>query len=188
MKENHLVKWLFGIIAVCVILLAILGYHNYKLVKEIEQRKAFEDIPPLAALHDPWLEPWDPTGDFARVHAQMDKMMQQMMPGSMFSQRGFGFATAMPKINLKEFADRYEVTVDMPKGQQVDLSAQLTDGVLNISGKVKNEQRTEKDQQYSEMFSTSQFSQSVTFDHPIDESGMKVKREQQNMLIIVPKK
>lgn len=57
---------------------------------------------------------------------------------------GWGSATPLPAIEMTENADSYRLTAELPGLDRDDIAVSVVDGILTLSGEMKNE-REEKD-------------------------------------------
>lgn len=143
---------------------------------------------------DDWLQPFpsDPNDHFQQMQSRMQSMMENFSQGfpsmqspfdDSFSNMGSLFQQGNPNISMQELNNEYRIEVSIPEGQEVEVNTDLTHNQLTISGTVKN--KTEEGQSFSQ--STRQFSQSMTLPGSIDEGGMKVEQEENQIIVIVPK-
>lgn len=183
---------------VCGILLIVLGYSLWTLSNELEEVKeqiGKEHFPSLNSEieswpedWDPWENQWDPSGQFSDLRQRVDEMMNSMMPQNpFFNQHGFGFSSGMPNIEMDESEHAYIITVEVPKGQEVELNTELVDNTLKISGKIKQSREQTKDGISSRQSRASRFSQSIYLSREINESGMMIDNQKTQITITIPK-
>ena len=97
-----------------------------------------------------------------------------------------------PKIHLEDKDDSYEVLVDIPSGQSVDVNAALSGNQLTIQGSVSSAYGNGSDAIASSApsirsFQSSRFSQTVTLAQSVDESGLRVEQSDDQIKVTVPK-
>ena len=195
MKYQTKVRLLGSLLAICLVSLAALSYYIYDLKSDKEHRNSYP--PPVSSqiIPSPWPkgwdplhDPWDNSGAFSDMQKRMDAMMNRMLPGgSIFSQQGFGIFMSSPEVIMTETDDVYVIEVSVPEGQVVEFNTELANGVLTISGKVKNSSENNDDSLQGKSVSISQFSQSLVLSEPINEKGMTIESRDTGMLIRVPK-
>ncbi|WP_020407334.1 Hsp20/alpha crystallin family protein [Hahella ganghwensis] len=199
MQTNQKQTWLSLALAICIGVIAVLGYYTWSLHQKIEdlQNRPYSGLPYPSFNNphtwpgdwDPWSDNWDPTGKFSELQNYMDNLMNNMMPGnSIFSQQGFGLSPSSPKIDMENLSDKYVVTVTVPDSQDMELNTELADKVLTVSGKIKSSEEDSSDSLRKKSISTSRFSQSIKLTDPIDESRMEISHQGKDILITIPKK
>jgi len=189
--------WLGILFLVCGIAIGALGYYALHLrqqVGEMQANAAAGQQPTIGMANVP--KNWDPNGQFAQMEKRMDDIMRQMMPNDPmlsqngFSQLGFGLSPSSPEVTMNEDTDQYKVVVKVPKGENMQLNTDLADNTLTISGKVESNAKEDDNsgKLIGQAESMSEFSQSITLDHPVDEAGMKVDRSGDDVVITIPKR
>jgi HSP20 family molecular chaperone IbpA len=195
MNDKAKIQLLSMFLAACVIFIAVLAYFLWDIKNNGGEQHSAMPALSSQAMPKPWPKDWDPWNDqwdsfehFTDMQKQMDEMMNRMLPGgSIFSQRGFGLANNSPKVTMQETEEAFEVLVTIPEGQDVELKTDLSEGVLKISGKVKNKLEDHASGLLKKTQSISQFSQSLTLLTPVDEAALTVDRNGREIVIRVPK-
>ena len=193
MNINTKVKWLGGLLGICVIAIAVESYYLWDAEKygphkngQADNGQIFSTTLPKVA--NPWSSGWDPNGQFKQMQQQMDKLMNQMSTASsLFDQQEFGMATATPKISMQEEADKYKVVVEVPKGQKVEINTDVSGNKLTIEGKVKQTNADQSNSAHEQSLSVSQFSQTMQFPEPVKDSDVKIQHNDNQIVITVPK-
>jgi len=186
------------VLAVCIVLMGILGYYVWSLSSDIEdvKRQSHSDVlapfksqpEPWPEDWDPWEKSWDPSGQFSDLRQHIDDMMNSMLPNKpFFNQHGFGFSSGKPSIDMEESSKAYKVTVEVPKGQEIELNTELSDDTLKISGKTKTLHQGDIDGLSSRLARVTRFSQSIYLADEIDEAGMLIEHEADKIVITIPK-
>jgi HSP20 family molecular chaperone IbpA len=189
--------WIGFLFLACGIAIGALGYYALDLRQQVNQMQANTTTDQQPAMSTaPLAQNWDPNGQFARMEKRMDDIMRQMMPNDPllsqngFSQLGFGLSPASPEVTMDEDSDEYKVVVKVPEGENLQLNTDLADNTLTISGKV--ESSAQEDDPSGKLLgkaeSMSQFSQTITLNHPVDEAGMKIDRDGDDIVITIPKR
>jgi HSP20 family molecular chaperone IbpA len=197
MTNQGKTTWMGFLFLACGIAIGALGYYALDLRQQVGdmQGNTASDLQPTMNMA-PLSQGWDPNGQFAQMEKRMDDIMRQIMPNDPllsqngFSQLGFGLSPASPEVTMDEDDDQYKVVVKVPEGENLQLNTDLADNTLTISGKV--EASAQKDDPSGNLLgkaeSMSQFSQTITLDHPVDEAGMKIDRNGDDFVITIPKR
>ena len=190
MNINTKVKWLSGLLGICVIAIAVESYYLWSAEKSGHHKNLQADNVPAfsTTVPNPWSRSWDPSEQFKQMQQQMDNLMNQMSTASsMFDQQELGMASATPKISTQDEADKYQVVVDVPRGQKVEINTNVSGNKLTIEGKVKQTNASQSNNTHEQSLSISQFSQTMQFPEPVKDSGVKIQRNDNQIIITVPK-
>lgn len=126
-----------------------------------------------------FMKPWEPFREVSLRDA-MDRLLEDSVVTP-------SRATGMPKIDMKETKDFVQVKAELPGVAEEDVTVEVSDGVLTISGEKKTEKEEEKEGYcYKESFAGS-FSRSVSL--PSDVKAEKTEAEMDNgvLNISIPK-
>lgn len=188
-------------VAICLALVAILGYSTWSLHNQVKQLEASAAPPtsqPTGSL-SPWLSNprdwssiWDNFGsapkNFADIDQWLDQTMHNMLSGNPWNTSSiFSINSRSPKIEFEDNKKEYKAVVKIPEGQEVEVNTDITDGVLTISGKVKRSQSFDKNNVFTQSESISEFSQAIALTDPIDQAAMKVINKNGEIIVTVPK-
>lgn len=188
MNTSAKMKLLGGVLGVCVITIAVESYYLWEQDKNVSDQQEQTVNASWPDNMNPWPDNWDPTGQIAQLQKQMNEMMNQMSPGqSIFNHHGFAISQASPKITTHEDSDKYQVTIQVPKGDDVKVDTNISGNELTINGTVKQTEQQKDDDSEATSTSISQFSRSMTFADPVDDSKMQVERHDNEVMITVPK-
>jgi len=88
------------------------------------------------------------------------------------------------KLDLTEESDKYIVTANIPDFNKDQLKLRLRNGVLTISGEIKEEKKD--DTSYSS--SVRSITKSIKLPNNIQQQGISAKYENGNLIIAIPKK
>ena len=80
--------------------------------------------------------PWNEMNTLGRV---VDRWMEDAVSGASGGRLVRGWNAATPAIDLKETAEGYEVTAELPGWKPEDVEITFEDGVLSLKGEVKDE-------------------------------------------------
>lgn len=201
MKAKTQVKWLSCAVVICLALISLIGIYTWQLNKKLSQFEVAaaaslepspaplaDFIEPEVRVLDPWSNDWSQLSPFTDLQQRMDRMMERMNFGfSTIDDFGLGLSSSSPEITMEETDEEYKVVVSVPEGQEVELNTELSDGVLTVSGTVKNQTENMFGPSLGRAMSTSQFSQSMTFSSQVDESGLVVDHADGEIVVRVPK-
>ncbi|MFA7243917.1 MAG: Hsp20 family protein [Patescibacteria group bacterium] len=124
--------------------------------------------------------PWRPFGEMVTLRDAMDRLFEESVvtPAK---------AGGMPKINVKETKDAVIVKAELPGVAEEDVTVEVADNIMTISGE-KKEEKEEKDEGFyhKEMY-TGSFTRSFTL--PSEVKSEKAEAEMDNgiLTITVPK-
>ena len=148
--------------------------------KIIINNSGLKEVKPEKERNMPgFMKPWEPFREVSLRDA-MDRLLEDsVVSGS----RGVG----MPKIDVKETKDAVMVKAELPGVAEEDITVEVSDGIMTISGEKKGEKEEEREgYYYKESFSGS-FSRSISL--PAEVKAEKTEAEMDNgvLMIIVPK-
>jgi HSP20 family protein len=129
---------------------------------------------------------WEPFREIAALQSEMSRFMNQLW-GTAAASGGNGGATWLPAVDAWETDDALVISVDLPGVRKEDVSIEVDDGVLTISGtrERKVEQREDRFYRFERRYGA--FSRSVTLPQGVDESTIKAQFENGVLEITVPK-
>ncbi len=99
-----------------------------------------------------------------------------------------GNDSSLPKVNVKENDDEYNIEVAAPGMSKDDFDVNVNNNVLIISSEKKNEENEEKDNYRRREFSYSSFQRSFTLPDTVDGDNIKAKYENGVLNLVVPKR
>ena len=139
-----------------------------------------QNLPKLFNYRDNFIDSFD------RV---FDQMVQKQFP-TFTDEFGLDFLTkaAYPKFDVVDFKDRLEITSEIPGLTKKDISIEVKDGVLTISGQ-KIDKTNNEDQGtyiYRELKQSS-FKRSFTLSETLEANKIKAKFENGILNISIPK-
>jgi len=126
-----------------------------------------------------FMKPWEPFREVSLRDA-MDRLLEDSV---VTPTRSMG----MPKIDVKETKDNVVVKAELPGVAEEDVTVEVSDGIMTISGEKKGEKEEEREgYYYKESFSGS-FSRSVSL--PSEVKAEKTEAEMDNgvLTVTVPK-
>lgn len=126
-----------------------------------------------------FMKPWEPFREVSLRDA-MDRLLEDSVVSGT---RGVG----MPKIDVKETKDAVVVKAELPGVAEEDITVEVSDGVMTISGEKKGEKEEEREGYYYKESFSGAFSRSISL--PAEVKAEKTEAEMDNgvLMITVPK-
>jgi len=135
---------------------------------------------------------WDPYQEIERMQHEMDQMFNEAFgrfDRSPDFRHLYKDRSVAPDIDLKDEGDKYIVMVNLPGTQESDISVNLENQVLTISGRLNYEGQN-TDSYGNTVFRerrSGTFNRSVTLPEPVKESGMQTELDNGVLRITIPK-
>jgi HSP20 family molecular chaperone IbpA len=147
----------------------------------------------------------DPFQQMELIRQQMDAMMGSVfgssspaitgIPGlsaspgdSLFGAQPFaGLGINQPNINLRETTDVLELVIPVQEGQEFELSTDVQQDRLTVSGTISWQQQSSQNGVSSRRQGSSQFSRTVVLPANVDPAGMVTEHRQNEIVISLPK-
>jgi HSP20 family protein len=139
-----------------------------------------QNLPTLFNYRDSFIDSFD---------SVFDQMVQKQFP-TLTDEFGLNFLSkaAYPKVDIVDFKDRLEITSEIPGLSKKDISIEVKDSVLTISGKKqeKNENEEQGTYLYRELKHSS-FKRSFTLSDNLASGRIKAKFENGTLNVSIPK-
>ena len=139
-----------------------------------------QNLPTLFNYRDSFIDSFD------RV---FDQMVHKQFP-TLTDEFGLDFLTkaAYPKVDIVDFKDRLEITSEIPGLTKKDISIEVKDSILTISGKKqeKNENEEQGTYLYRELKHSS-FKRSFTLSDNLASGRIKAQFENGTLNVSIPK-
>ncbi len=146
-------------------------------------------VPPLSRP-DPGAEAWDPFSEFRRMRQQMDQMFNESFGrfkrAPDFETRWGGTAFS-PSMDLEEKEGRYVVRMDIPGADKADIVVNISDRVLEVSGKVDEATEEEGQLQLRKERRSGRFSRRITLPGPVKAGEMEAEYTNGVLVVCVPR-
>ncbi len=98
------------------------------------------------------------------------------------------FSVFNPKVDIKETADYFLISADLPGMGEKDVKVEVDDGVLTISGERRFEHKEEKDGRINRLErSYGKFSRSFTLPDKVDFENIDARTEHGVLEILIPR-
>lgn len=130
------------------------------------------------------LAPWNPFQAIDRMHEEMNSMVERTFGRGDWSTALSSSAGAM---NIHESETEYEIELQTPGYSEGDISIEMTEDTLTISGTKKDEQKKEGKNIVRREWQHSEFSRSIRFTHPIKQEKVEARLENGTLTVIAPK-
>ena len=103
-------------------------------------------------------------------------------------QSNFNMGMSLPKVNISEKDDAYEVQLAAPGMKKDDFNIEIDNHVLTISSEVEREEEREDDSFTRKEFGYSSFKRSFTLPESVDDANIKAKYSEGILKLHLPKK
>ena len=191
----------YATIALMALLAVALIAQSYYLIRlngkitELEASGASSNpqpdfLAPAVTTAPPTLNQYGYADPFAAMR-QMQERMDSLF-GSSFgsfsplSSSMFNVQTA-PQIELTENEEDYQIVVDVPENGELELSTDVEDNTVRLSGSVNYSNPTQSTGLVSSFTSRSQFSRSIPLSKPVDPLAMQTNNHDGAIVITIPK-
>jgi HSP20 family protein len=129
---------------------------------------------------------WEPARELATLQSEMSRLMNQFW-GAPDAGGGRNGSAWLPALDVWETDDEIVLAVDLPGIEEKDISVEVDDGVLTVSGERSRETEEKNDRYYRFERRFGQFSRSVTLPQGIDPSTIKAEFTNGVLEVHVPK-
>lgn len=93
----------------------------------------------------------------------------------------------IPSVNTREGEDAYYVEVDLPGVKKEDISIDVNDNVLSISGERKTKKEDKEDDYYKVESSYGKFERSFTLPENVDTENIQAESKDGVLEVVIPK-
>ncbi|WP_340066555.1 Hsp20/alpha crystallin family protein [Ascidiimonas aurantiaca] len=126
------------------------------------------------------------TPDFPEWSRWIDSFFSSDLP-SVFNS-GFNTGITLPKVNIMETADAYQVEMAVPGMKKSDFQIDLDNQLLSISTEVKQEEENKNNAYTRREFSYASFKRTFSLPESVDDSKIKASYNDGILSIHLPKK
>ncbi|MBI4948308.1 Hsp20 family protein [Candidatus Berkelbacteria bacterium] len=130
------------------------------------------------------LTPWSPFQAIDRMQEEMNDMVERTFGRGDWT-RALG--TTVGAMNIHENEKEYEIEFQVPGYSDEDLTIEMTEDTLTVSGNKKHEERKDGKSAVRREWQHSEFSRSIRFASPIVEEKVEAKLENGTLTIVAPK-
>lgn len=147
--------------------------NNYQTVNQIEK----------GGEKQMQLTPSNPFQAIDHIQEEMNGMIERTFGRGDWSN---ALQTTTGAMNIHENEKEYEIEFQVPGYTEKEITIEMTENTLNVSGS-KEEQNKEGKDVVRREWQHSQFKRSIRFTHPIKEEKVEAKMENGTLRIIAPK-
>jgi len=131
---------------------------------------------------------WEPVAELGTIQNEMNRLFNTFFDQpSPTGRSGTAGRRWIPAIDLVETGEHYVLRADLPGLSDEDVSVQLEDNVLTISGERKAEHETHPDGYYRLERPVGGFSRSLTLPEGVDPDGVQANFDRGVLEIRIPK-
>lgn len=127
---------------------------------------------------------WDPVQEAMTLREAMNRLFEESFVPGVPGRNGNGF---VPALNLSESADAYHVELAVPGLKAEDLSVTFENGVLTISGEIKQATEQQERSYHRVERRYGRFSRSVTLPTSVRGDAIEARLEHGLLHLSVPK-
>jgi HSP20 family protein len=128
---------------------------------------------------------WEPARELNSLQSEMNRLFNTFFdvpPGN-----GGGVRRWVPAMDLVETDDHFVLRADLPGLTENDVSIELEDNVLTISGERRSEHEERKEGYYRVERASGTFSRALTLPEGVDPQGVEASFENGVLEVRVPK-
>jgi len=129
---------------------------------------------------------WEPARELHTIQQEMNRLF-----GSAFDAQAGGESNGgarwIPAMDLVEEEDHFVLSADLPGVDEDDISVELEDNVLSISGQRRSQREKRREGYYRIERAAGKFSRSLTLPEGIDPDGIQASFEKGVLVVRVPK-
>jgi len=131
---------------------------------------------------------WEPVAELNTIQNEMNRLFNNFFDQPAQTGRSNGTTRRwLPAMDLVETADHYVLRADLPGLSDEDVSIQLEDNVLTISGERKTEHQDQQEGYYRLERAFGAFSRSLTVPEGVDPDGVRAHFDRGVLEIRIPK-
>jgi HSP20 family protein len=121
---------------------------------------------------------WEPFREIETLQRQMNRLFDRLMPSGDGERRALAF---MPSAEMEETADEFHLKLEVPGLEPKDISIEVTENSISITGERKEETRTEEKGMFRSEFHYGRFERVIPL--PAHIQSDKVKAEYKNGIL-----
>ena len=128
---------------------------------------------------------WEPLRELGTLQSEMNRLFNTVFDGP--TPNGATMRRWMPAMDLLESGDHFVLRADLPGLSEEDVTIELEDSTLTISGERKSEQETKKDGYVRVERAFGSFSRSLTLPEGIDGDAVTASFDRGVLEVRIPK-
>src|SRR5436190_8003608 len=129
---------------------------------------------------------WEPAREVNSLQSEMNRLFNTFFGDSPAGEAG-NFRRWVPAMDLVETDDHFVLRADLPGMSEEDVSIELEDNVLTISGERKSEHEERREGYYRLERATGAFSRSLTLPQGVDPNAIQARFDKGVLEVRVPK-
>lgn len=128
---------------------------------------------------------WEPLRELGTLQSEMNRLFNTVFDGP--TPNGTTMRRWMPAMDLLESGDDFVLKADLPGLSEEDVTIELEDSTLTISGERKAEHQAEGEGYYRVERSTGAFSRSLTLPKGVDPEAVNARFDRGVLEVRIPK-
>jgi HSP20 family protein len=128
---------------------------------------------------------WEPLRELGTLQSEMNRLFNTAFDGP--TPTGGTMRRWMPAMDLLESGDDFVLKADLPGLSEEDVTIELEDSTLTISGERKAEHQAEGEGYYRVERSTGSFSRSLTLPKGVDPEAVSARFDRGVLEVRIPK-
>ncbi len=130
---------------------------------------------------------WEPLREFASIQNEMNRLFGTVFDAPVAGGGGTTLRRWMPAMDLVETDDTFVLRADLPGLAEDDVSIEVEDNVLTVSGERKSEHETTKEGYHRVERAFGAFSRSLTLPEGVDAEAVAASFDRGVLEIRIPK-
>jgi len=130
---------------------------------------------------------WEPAREISSIQNEVNRLFDTFFDTPAVSGRGMGPRRWTPAMDLTELDDTFILRADLPGVSEEDVSVELDDRVLTVSGERKSTTESERDGVHRIERAYGRFSRSLTLPEGVDPDTIEASFDRGVLEVRVPK-
>ncbi len=130
---------------------------------------------------------WEPVRELTSLQSEMNRLFNTFFDSPTREGNGSTARRWVPPMDLVETDEHFVLRADLPGLSEEDVTVELEDNVLTISGERKREEKTEKEGYFRLERASGQFARSLTLPEGIDAEAVTAEFKDGVLEVRIPK-
>ena len=130
---------------------------------------------------------WEPTRELNSLQSEMNRLFNTFFDAPAGGGNGSTLRRWVPAMDLMETEDHFVLRADLPGLSEQDVSIELEDNVLTISGERRSEHEEREEGYYRVERASGAFSRALTLPEGVDPEAIEASFEKGVLEVRVPK-
>jgi HSP20 family protein len=130
---------------------------------------------------------WEPVRELSSLQNEMNRLFNTFFDAPATPGNGGGVRRWVPSMDLVETDEHFVLRADLPGMSEEDVSIELEDNVLTVSGERKAEHEEKKEGYYRVERSFGQFRRSLTLPEGVNPEGIAATFDKGVLEVRIPK-